>query len=59
VRNPDVIFLTQTLALHHLFKEGAEGGRFAFYTYIILTALFMLVDTIPLVVKFFTKDRAL
>ncbi|MDA7529780.1 DUF4407 domain-containing protein [bacterium] len=47
--------LTQTLALHHLFKEGAEGGRFAFYTYIILTALFMLVDTIPLVVKFFTK----
>lgn len=47
--------LTQTLALHNLFKEGAEGGRFAFYTYIILTSLFMLVDTIPLVVKFFTK----
>jgi hypothetical protein len=47
--------LTQTLALHNLFEEGAEGGRFAFYTYIILTALFMLVDTIPLVVKFFTK----
>ena len=38
-----------------MFEEGAEGGRFAFYTYIILTALFMLVDTIPLVVKFFTK----
>ncbi|MGB0328454.1 MAG: DUF4407 domain-containing protein [Akkermansiaceae bacterium] len=47
--------LTQTLALHDLFEEGAEGGEFAFYTYIILTALFMLVDTIPLVVKFFTK----
>lgn len=47
--------LTQTLALHHLFEEGAEGGEFAFYTYLILTALFMLVDTIPLVVKFFTK----
>ena len=47
--------LTQTLALHDLFEEGAEGGQFAFYTYIILTALFMLVDTIPLVVKFFTK----
>ncbi len=47
--------LTQTLALHHLFEQGAEGGQFAFYTYIILTALFMLVDTIPLVVKFFTK----
>lgn len=47
--------LTQTLALHKLFENGAEGGKFAFYTYIILTALFMLVDTIPLVVKFFTK----
>ncbi|MEN8773775.1 MAG: DUF4407 domain-containing protein [Akkermansiaceae bacterium] len=47
--------LTQTLALHHLFEAGAEGGEFAFYTYVILTALFMLVDTIPLVVKFFTK----
>lgn len=48
--------LTQTLALHHLFKNGNEGGQFAFYTYIVLTALFMLVDTIPLVVKFFTKS---
>lgn len=47
--------LTQTLALHELFEKGAEGGKFAFYAYIILTALFMLVDTIPLVVKFFTK----
>ena len=48
--------LTQTLALHRLFENGAEGGKFAFYTYIVLTALFMLVDTIPLVVKFFTKS---
>lgn len=47
--------LTQTLALHALFEAGAEGGKFAFYTYVILTLLFMLVDTIPLVVKFFTK----
>ncbi|BCX49491.1 conserved hypothetical protein [Haloferula helveola] len=47
--------LTQTLALHELFEQGAEGGKFAFYTYCILTALFMLVDTIPLIVKFFTK----
>ncbi len=47
--------LTQTLALHRLFLAGAEGGRFALYTYFILTALFVLVDTIPLVVKFFTK----
>ncbi|MFT6862108.1 MAG: hypothetical protein ACJAVK_000663 [Akkermansiaceae bacterium] len=47
--------LTQTLALHKLFQAGNEGGRFALSTYFILTALFMLVDTIPLIVKFFTK----
>ncbi len=38
-----------------LFKAGSQGGQFAFYTYIVLTLLFMLVDTIPLIVKFFTK----
>lgn len=47
--------LTQTLALHFLFQAGDEGGTFALYTYAILILLFMLVDTIPLVVKFFTK----
>lgn len=47
--------LTRTLALHALFLAGGEGGQFAFYTYVILTLLFMLVDTIPLVIKFFTK----
>jgi hypothetical protein len=47
--------LTQTLALHALFKAGSEGGQFAYYTYLVLTLLFMLVDTIPLIVKFFTK----
>ncbi|MFU8892489.1 MAG: DUF4407 domain-containing protein [Luteolibacter sp.] len=47
--------LTQTLALHGLFIAGEKGGEFAFYTYIILTLLFMLVDTIPLVIKFFIK----
>lgn len=47
--------LTQTLALHRLFKAGNEGGQFAFTTYVVLTLLFMLVDTIPLIVKFFTK----
>lgn len=47
--------LTQTLALHALFKAGNEGGQFAYYTYMVLTLLFMLVDTIPLIVKFFTK----
>lgn len=47
--------LTQTLALHHLFRKGEEGGRFALIAYAVLTLLFMLVDTIPLVVKFFAK----
>jgi hypothetical protein len=47
--------LTQTLALHGLFRAGNEGGQFAFATYVVLTLLFMLVDTIPLIVKFFTK----
>jgi len=47
--------LKQTLALHELFREGQEGGTFAFVAYLVLTMLFMLVDTIPLVVKFFSK----
>ena len=47
--------LTQTLALHRLFKVGAEGGQFALAAYVVLTLLFMLVDTIPLVIKFFSK----
>ncbi|MDZ4287260.1 MAG: DUF4407 domain-containing protein [Prosthecobacter sp.] len=47
--------LTQTLALHKLFQQGAEGGQFALIAYGVLTLLFMLVDTIPLVVKFFAK----
>ena len=47
--------LTQTLALHELFSRGEDGGRFALTAYMVLTLLFMLVDTIPLIVKFFTK----
>ncbi|RBP37290.1 uncharacterized protein DUF4407 [Roseimicrobium gellanilyticum] len=47
--------LTQTKALHALFENDAEGGQFALIAYAVLTALFMLVDTIPLVVKFFSK----
>ncbi|MFZ4764952.1 MAG: DUF4407 domain-containing protein [Roseimicrobium sp.] len=47
--------LKQTLALHSLFNEGAEGGTFALVAYIVLTLLFMLVDTIPVIVKFFSK----
>lgn len=47
--------LTQTLALHQLFENGTQGGHFALIAYLVLSALFMLVDTIPLVVKFFSK----
>jgi hypothetical protein len=47
--------LTQTKALHALFENDAEGGQFALMAYAVLTMLFMLVDTIPLVVKFFSK----
>ena len=47
--------LVQSLAMHHLWKNGGEGGQFAFTAYIILTLLFMLVDTMPLLVKFFSK----
>ncbi|MCP5555409.1 MAG: DUF4407 domain-containing protein [Verrucomicrobiales bacterium] len=47
--------LTQTLALHSLFENSDAKGRFALITYGILTLLFLLVDTIPLMVKFFCK----
>ncbi len=47
--------LTQTLALHSLFDSGAEGGQFALIAYLVLASLFMLIDTIPLVVKFFSQ----
>ena len=53
--DPRKDILTQTLALHYLFEQGEEGGDFAYITYVVLTALFMLVDTIPLMVKFFCK----
>ncbi len=47
--------LTQTLALHSLFDQGNEGGQFALIAYLVLAGLFMLIDTIPLVVKFFSQ----
>ena len=55
VNEPRRDILTQTLALHYLFQQGDKGGKFAMTTYWILTSLFMLVDTIPLMVKFFCK----
>jgi hypothetical protein len=47
--------LTQSLALHRLFKAGDQGGQFALGTYLILVLLFMLVDTVPLMIKFVCK----
>ncbi len=47
--------LTQTLALHALFERKSQGGQFALTAYLVLSLLFMLVDTIPLIVKFFAK----
>jgi len=47
--------MAQTKALHSLFQNDAEGGQFALIAYAVLSLLFMLVDTIPLVVKFFSK----
>jgi hypothetical protein len=47
--------LTQTLALHNLFDQNSEGGKFALIAYLVLAGLFMLIDTIPLVVKFFSQ----
>jgi hypothetical protein len=47
--------LTQTLALHKLFKAGDQGGQFAMMTYLVLTLLFIIVDTIPVMLKFFCK----
>ncbi|NRB43512.1 MAG: DUF4407 domain-containing protein, partial [Verrucomicrobiales bacterium] len=55
IAEPRRDILTQTLALHRLFRAGEEGGRFALMAYAILAGLFMLVDTIPLIVKIFTK----
>lgn len=47
--------LRQTLAMRHLFHDKDNGGTFALMTYLVLSLLFMLIDTIPLVLKFFSK----
>ena len=52
---PRADLLTQTLALHGLFDHGHVGGHFALMAYLVLAALFMLVDVIPLIVKSFSK----
>ncbi|MDF1816500.1 MAG: DUF4407 domain-containing protein [Verrucomicrobiales bacterium] len=45
--------MVQTMVLHHMFEK--EGGGFALAVYIVITCLFTLIDTIPLVVKFFAE----
>jgi hypothetical protein len=44
--------LSRTLALHRLFEDEKEGGAVAHLCYIILTLVFIALDTIPLVTKF-------
>lgn len=46
--------MVQTLVLHEVFKKPDGSGHFALMVYIILVGLFTLIDTIPLVVKFFS-----
>lgn len=46
--------MVQTLVLHEIFKKSDGSGHFALMVYIILVGLFTLIDTIPLVVKFFS-----
>ncbi|MDF1816216.1 MAG: DUF4407 domain-containing protein, partial [Verrucomicrobiales bacterium] len=45
--------ITRTLALHRLFSN--EGGHFALLAYTVLSLVFVIMDTIPVVVKFSTR----
>lgn len=45
--------ITRTFALHSLFHQ--QGGAFALSAYIVLSLVFMILDTIPLVAKFTAK----
>ena len=49
-----VDLMTRSVVLHHLFEK--EGGGFAMAVYGIILTLFTLVDTIPLIVKFFSTS---
>lgn len=46
--------MSRTMALHDLFTRPESGGGFALTVYLILTGLFVAIDTLPLVTKFFT-----
>ncbi len=47
---PRTDLITRTLALHRLFEK--PGGHFAFSAFAVLTLIFVVMDTIPIVVKF-------
>lgn len=51
--DPPSDLITATLALHRLFSK--EGGSIALTTYIVLSLIFVIMDTIPIVVKFTAK----
>lgn len=51
---PRIDLISRTLALHRLFEK--PGGEFAFGAFVVLTLVFVLMDTIPIVVKFTTKS---
>lgn len=46
--------MTQTIVLHDIFHRPDGGGHFALTVYVVIVLLFVLIDTIPLVVKFFS-----
>ncbi len=56
IRSKDRLdILTQTLLLHKIFK--GEGGHVALITFAVITLLLMMVDTMPLILKFSSNGR--
>lgn len=56
IRNKDRFdILSQTLFLHKIFK--GEGGYVALTTFIVFGLLFMIIDTIPIILKFSSSGR--
>jgi hypothetical protein len=53
--NPRRDMLTQTLVMHKMFEHPEAGGHFALAAYLVLAALFLAIDTMPILVKFTAK----
>ncbi|RFC44016.1 MAG: protein of unknown function DUF4407/DUF4407 [Verrucomicrobia bacterium] len=53
--NPRRDMLSQSMALHHLFEHPELGGEVAWIAYVVLAALFLAIDTMPILVKFTAK----